>query len=164
MRNIVIATGVAVVAITTAGYFSLNNGALRSPRVQAPAAAVVPFSEIAKGTRSTVDARANYLITSSAELDRLWAMTDAKGKPPAVDFALSTVIAAFAGKEPSGGYGISIRKVEDASVRTVVVALSSPGAGCVSSQVITAPYIIVQVPKTSLPFAHEYVTTTTACR
>ena len=163
-----IATGAAIVAVAIAGYVFLNSND-KAPlsyqaSVNAPAAVIVPFTQIAQGTRSTVDVRTNYLITSASQFGKLWAMIDAKGTLPAIDFSSSTVIAAFAGDEPSSGYDISIEKVEDASMRTVIIALEQPAADCAGKKATTTPYILAEVPKTSLPFTHQYVSTTTACR
>ncbi len=168
MKGMIIATGVAIVAVAITGYVFLNsNGKITSPTqatMNAQAAVMVPFTQIVQGARSTVDVRTNYLISSTSQLDRLWTMIDAKGKPPVVDFASATVIAAFAGDEPSSGYNISIEKVEDAAMRTVTIALEQPTAGCAGKKATTTPYILAEVPKTSLPFTHRYVATTTACR
>ena len=124
---------------------------------------VVPFTELAHGTQSSVATRTNYLITSASELEKLWKMIDAKGNPPAVDFSKNFVAAIFAGRNPTAHYAISVLKVEDDAVRTVVVAVSKPDKTCPIKGSTTAPYELITLPKTSLAFAHRDQATANRC-
>jgi N-acetylmuramic acid 6-phosphate (MurNAc-6-P) etherase len=124
----------------------------------------VPFTELVSGTKSSVNQRVNYLITSQDELLELWNMIDASGAPPTVDFTKDVVLALFAGEEPTNGFSISVSKIEDsASARQVIIELSQPGGSCVLAQSTTSPYEIVETSLTSLPLTHEDEATTTSC-
>lgn len=128
-----------------------------------PAAVVVPVTALARGSSSTVPARVNYLITSSAELSELWGLVDAGGSPPPIDFATNAVLAVFAGAQPTTGYAIRVAKVQDAGTRLVSITLAAPAEGCPVGQALTAPYEIVAVPATALPLAHEDISATVGC-
>lgn len=166
MRNHIIVGGAILVAIII-GVLAFFYSSGRTPN--APVAMIeespvaVSFTEIATGTRSTVTTRTNYLITSADQLHKLWSMVDAKGNPPAVDFASYAVAAVFAGAEPTSDYTISVSKVEDTNERTVIVTLAKPPNGCTLKYSTTTPYQIISLPVTSLPLAHEDVATTTNC-
>lgn len=169
MRNTLIVGGVIVVAVVIGvlvflyggDYFS-NNSSLAIANNNSSAVAV-PFTKIARGDISTVTKRVNYLITSAAQLNELWKMVDATSTPPIVDFKTSAVIAVFAGEQPTTGYAIAVAKIEDSNTRNVFLALAEPDGNCIEGQIITAPYEIVTVSVTSLPLAHEDISSTTSC-
>lgn len=129
----------------------------------APPARLVPFREIARGSHSTETRRVNYLITSRADLAQLWKMLDATGTPPEVDFTTRAIIAVFAGTQSESGCRIAVSRIEDTEVRTVIVALTKPGINCAPSQSVTAPYAIVELPKTPLTLTHRDVLLRRSC-
>jgi len=161
--------GVAVVAIIIGGFVFVYGGQNFSgtPFSEAtgnvPVAIAVPFTELAHGTQSDVSTRTNYLITSMSELDKLWEMVNATSTPPTVDFSSNYVAAVFAGQRMTGGYAIAVSKVADTQNRLVTITITSPDSSCMVTQSTTAPYQIVEIPKTSLPFTHEDQTSTTSC-
>ena len=162
MRNALIVGGISVVAIGIGVFVFLYGG--KAFGVAPSTEIIVPFIELAQGTQSSVSRRTNYLITSESQLDELWNMTDAKGIPPTVDFTKNYVAGVFSGKEPTTGYAITVSKVMDVKSRIVTVTLVSPDTSCILAQSMTAPYQIISLPKTSLPFAHEDQTITVSCK
>ncbi|MDD2657608.1 MAG: protease complex subunit PrcB family protein [Candidatus Pacebacteria bacterium] len=128
-----------------------------------PAAVVVPFTEVARGSSSTVTKRVNYFITTAEGLNKLWKMIDAEGAPPKVDFKNEAVVAVFAGQKPTAGYAIQVSKVEDSGTRLVSITLAEPSESCMVAQSLTAPYEIVTLPTTALPLAHEDIPATADC-
>lgn len=172
MRNTIIVGGVAVVAIivgATAFFYEEPGNKSFVPdwsveNRSAVAAVIVPFTELARGAHAKVLTRTNYLITSTEEFTKLWQMVDAKGKVPTVDFTKNYVAAVFAGGYSTGGYSIAVTKIEDTDARTVTVTLASPGSSCIVTQSTTAPYQLIELPKTSLTFAHTDQDTTTECK
>jgi hypothetical protein len=124
----------------------------------------VPFTELSRGAHSDVSTRTNYLITSTAELEKLWKMISASGKMPVIDFTKNNVAAVFAGQKMTGGYAIVVSKIMDVQDRLVTVTLTKPGSNCILTQSTTAPYQVIQLPKTSLQFTHEDQVTTTNCQ
>lgn len=125
--------------------------------------ATVPFTTLATGAQSAVTSRVDYLITSQDQLTQLWTLLQEPPPVPTVDFSTQVVVAVFAGQAPTTGYGIAVAEVEDASSRIVKVELTKPDGSCVLAQSTTAPYQIVELPKTSLPFTHDDIWTTKAC-
>ena len=94
-RDVLILTGAAVVAVGI-GMFMFSSG--RGDPSNTSSAAV-PFTEIAKGSQSSVERRVNYLITSSSQFNELWKVVTATGTPPKIDFKTHSVIAVFCGTE-----------------------------------------------------------------
>ena len=133
------------------------------PRQSGPAAATVPFTALAEGPRSDVSSRVNYLIETQEELDALWELLKEPPPPPTVDFNTKVVAAVFAGEVPTTGYAIAVAEVEDVDKRVVKIELTKPDESCVLAQSVTAPYQIIELPKTSLPFTHADTWVTKAC-
>lgn len=166
-KDTFIVAGVALVAITIGTYFFLSgnvkNSSSASVSESQTSAVAVPFTSLASGTRSTVDTRVNYFITSSTQLNELWKMVDAKGQPPKVDFTKEAVIAVFAGQQPTGGYAIQVSKIMDSTSRLVSVTIQKPDSTCKPKATATMPYELVTIPATTLPLAHEDISTTVSC-
>lgn len=123
----------------------------------------VPFAELAKGAHAKVAERVNYLITSEEGLKELWKLLENGEKLPTVDFSQESVVAVFSGEHATGGYDISVIKVEDSEERMVSLKLSAPGGGCVVTQAISAPYQVIKIPSTNLPLTHADSSVTTNC-
>lgn len=165
MKDALLVSALVVLALAVGAGAYWYNAAVTTPAQQAPASQLAPvsFTTLAEGTQSKEMRRANYRITSSAELTRLWRMISTDTSIPAIDFEKNEVIAVFAGQEPTLGYSIAISKIEDGSVRNVAISISKPGASCLAGQAITSPYQIIAVPKTSLPYAHTDTVSTMSC-
>lgn len=170
MRNTLVTIGLVLLAAAVGAFIYFSGRGQDRQKDSLPAVAsaqapatVVPFTKLARGMRSTVTTRVNYSITSADQLDRLWKMIDATSTPPAVDFKTQTVIAVFAGQKATDGYSIAVSKVADTESRMVSVTLASPESTCPAKKSTIAPYEIVVVPSTSIPFAHEDISITTAC-
>lgn len=59
----------------------------------------------------------------------------------------STVVGIFLGQRPTGGYGVSVRSVRGVgSTLEVTVNVTAPGAGSITTQALTSPWIAVEVP------------------
>ena len=127
-----------------------------------PATVVVPFTKLVQGKQTVVEKRVNYILTSPTELNELWKVVDAPGKPPKVNFKTHAVIAIFAGKELSAS--IAVAKIEDSDTRLVSIAIAKPDDVCEKAQSAASPYEFVAVPATSLPLAHEDLSTTVSCK
>lgn len=170
MKNMPVIIGVAfLIVVVGAGVFVFDRRI--TPEMEtsypsgtpSPTATVVPFTELAHGTQSTVGKRVNYIIASSDQFRDLWGLAGAKGRMPNVDFSRSAVAAVFAGEKPTRGYSIAVSRVEDASARKIVVTLTQPDGGCVLKKATTTPYQIIELPNTTLQLTHEDVTTASGC-
>jgi hypothetical protein len=138
-----------------------------SPEAPAPRPVAVSFTTITTGTHAGgVTARKNYLATDSAGLTKLWKLAfGTSSTTPTVDFTEQEVVGVFAGKKPTGGYAISVSKVEDtATARTLFVTITVPGPTCMVTESLTTPYTVIALPMSWLPLAHVDATSTTDCK
>jgi len=156
MRTVLVFVGLVLLAVV-AGVF------MTSSDRGGPAAVTVPFTALAEGSRSEVTSRVNYLIDTQEELARLWDLLQEAPPIPTVDFNTKVVAAVFAGEVPTAGYDIAVTEVEDADDRVVRIELVKPNESCVLAQSVTAPYQVIELPKTSLPFTHADTWTTKPC-
>lgn len=164
-QDFVIATGSLLAALlVVAALIAFFSG---TPTPSAPPATVgespISFTQLAMGSRSGIDRRTNYLITSEGQLRELWKLIDAGGAVPSVDFTQDDVIAVFSGTEPTVGHTIEVSRVEETRSRLVTVTITRPGPTCALAQMFTNPYQVVIVKKSSLPYTHKDVTVTRSC-
>lgn len=164
--GIIIGAAVAVLIIGGAVYMFMTNSRPEVPSQNQQAqiqATTVSFTEIARGAKSKIADKSNYLITSQAEMNELWKLVDAKGPVPTVDFSREVVMAIFGGTQPTTGYEISVARVIDAANRVVSVNLVQPAGTCSVKRATTTPYEIIRAPITSLGVTHEDIQTIKEC-
>jgi len=165
MRPALSALALIVVAVAIGVGVFLYGGA-NAPSAVGPVPVVgtnIPFTELASGAQSSVTRRTNYLIISTNQLRELWKLIGASGSLPSVDFTTHSVIAIFAGEEPTAGYSIAVTRITDGTSRDVSIELTTPGVSCLAAETITTPYQILKVPLTALPYTHQDTATTTGC-
>ncbi len=162
-KQTISAVGVAVIAIAIGVYLFYSGEYPPSSATNQQSAVIVPFTALADGARSKVSSRVNYLITTQEELAELWEFLEEPPPVPKVDFNKKVVAAVFAGEAPTAGYDIAVAEVRDNGERTVKVELTKPDESCLLAQSLIAPYQVVELPKTSLPFTHADVWTTKPC-
>jgi protease stability complex PrcB-like protein len=69
---------------------------------------------------------------------------------PKINFNRETVIALFLGEKNSGGYSITVEQIMNLNDKVnVVYRITSPKAGEMVTSVMTQPYCIIKIPKTS---------------
>lgn len=160
--------GVAIVAVIAVaiGVYMFYSGQGVSPDFtnNQQSAVIVSFEALAEGPRSKVESRVNYLITTQEELVELWNFLEEPPPVPIVDFNKKVVAAVFAGEVPTSGYDINVVEVQDADKRVVKIELIKPDESCILAQSVTAPYQVIELPKTTLPFTHSDTWTTKVCR
>jgi hypothetical protein len=127
-------------------------GACRAsvPAPSAPAG----FEILAQGYQSGEHEAGVLLINSAEEWHAFWqrhANWRIPAAPePAVDFAQHSVIVVRAGDQPTAGFVLTTRSVSRAGGQTLVDAvLDLPATDAVLPQVVTQPYQILLVPRTS---------------
>lgn len=87
-------------------------------------------------------------VTTAEAFTELWRQhTGSLDAPPTVDFGQQTVLAAFAGEKPTGGYSTVITAVTllDKTL-TVRYKVNAPAPGTPVTQIITYPAHIVSIP------------------
>lgn len=169
MRDALVIFVAIILAIVIGGYLYLNGGPEFNPQaIQAPEQPNASFPVLAEGQNAGgVDRRTNYLIVDDGEFVALWSMIYGQSGPavPTVDFSRNHVIAVFDGSHSSGGYRVEVTDVTDADgKRTVHILREAPGRDCIVTDAITSPFVIVTLPKTTLPLAKEEQVVTRECR
>lgn len=109
-----------------------------------------------KGDNSGVGGKRLQVVRDSAEFSGLWSEHVAAFSPmpaqPAVDFSSRLVVAAFAGRQPSGGYSMTVETVREyPEFVDVLVEFTTPGDGCAVPSVITEPHHLVTLPARDKP-------------
>lgn len=110
---------------------------------------------IASGTTSGVNSCRTVVVQDQAAWQQLWKEHTSRQLPPpalpSVDFGKEMVLAVFAGTKSSTGYSVSINNiVTTAKSLKAKVATTSPPSGAITGQMLTQPFDIVAVPKSSL--------------
>lgn len=103
------------------------------------------LAERGYGGRSTPS---HELVKDQAELEALYRSMRIE-EIPAVDFSKNNVVAVFMGQKPTGGYSITIDKVEiKGNTAMILVKNTVPEPGAILTMAITNPYCIAAIPKT----------------
>ena len=121
------------------------------------------FSLIDQGSNSGVQQERYEIIRDSASLHKTWQEHSAGLSPepsePNINFKEELLITAFAGTQNNGGYALSITKLETTADNIEVgVLLIKPGSQCMTSTVMTQPYVIAKTPVLENKPAHFNVT------
>jgi hypothetical protein len=140
----------------------------------APLLRAVAFDTVAKGdgASSSLTKPDDLVIRSKARWRDVWNQLNAGVQtmpptgaqyppPPAVDFRRSMLLVVLQGQRGSGGHSIAVTRVSKLASQLVVrVEERSPGAGCMTAAVMTAPYHVVRVPRSnrSVVFTHRQST------
>jgi hypothetical protein len=118
----------------------------------------VPFHTVAKddGTSSRLTRRTGLVIRGERRWQRVWRKLTATIEPrprrPRIDFSRHMLLVAVQGRQPSGGHRTTITGVGDTGERLIVdVDDLSPGPGCITTGVMTSPYHVVRVRRSSDP-------------
>ena len=111
---------------------------------------------IEKGAQSNVDDVLRASAKSAAEWTALWKKHNYDKPAPSVDFSKEMVVAVFMGSRPSAGFAVEVVSAAERDGKLVVSYKETmPPAGSVSAQVLTAPYHIAAIPKSSAPVVFE---------
>lgn len=118
-------------------------------------AAAEPTLRIVKqGQQGSAQKPSRHVVRTQAEWTALWKANLGGAAPPKVDFSREMVLAAFMGTRPTGGYAIKITSAREEKGKLVVtVTEQQPPPGSMAIQVLTSPFHIVAVKRSSLPIA-----------
>lgn len=127
----------------------------------------IQFRSISWAQGSNHSTRDNLIINDQTTWVSVWgeiAGNNPFNPLPQVNFGNTTLIAAFAGTEPSAGYAVNVTSITKTSTHVEVqITLVVPGQNCIEAEMLTSPYHIVIVPKISLPVEFRTQTSTTSC-
>jgi uncharacterized membrane protein len=108
------------------------------------------LTTIARGNDSRVAEPRRSIARTDEEWRALWAAhAGPLGKAPPIDLTKVTVAAAFAGEKPSAGHSLDISAADDAGGVRLVVEEHGPARGTVAAVILTSPFHIVSVPKST---------------
>lgn len=127
----------------------LNGSAEVVAQLEAMAAGVRTIQITSLSQRSSnLQTSGTRTVTTAEAFTELWRQhTGSLDAPPTVDFGQQTVLAAFAGEKPTGGYSTVITSVTllDKTL-TVRYKVNAPAPGTPVTQIITYPAHIVSIP------------------
>lgn len=137
-------------AVTACGGGGEGDGVRRVGAGDTGSSPEVSTSTLAEGARGPLRP-GEVVARSPAEWDAAWRDHEGPGDPPAVDgvdFADSMVVGVFAGQRPTGGFRVVPGAVKRGGGETYAVAYEvvSPGKGCMVSQALTSPFLVMVVP------------------
>jgi hypothetical protein len=117
----------------------------------------IDFTTIARGSDSGYQSASQIMvIDNSAQWIDLWQQHTSNTEPPPpvpqVDFTRYSVVAVFAGEQPTGGYSVEIVSVETSSSQTqeqlaINVEHRQPSAGDFVTEALTYPYHMIRIAK-----------------
>ncbi|MHC4956540.1 MAG: hypothetical protein ACYTGZ_22090 [Planctomycetota bacterium] len=109
----------------------------------------VPFTVIAEGQYSNIDAPLQAAVRDQDAWDALWAM-HAGGNPPAVDFGQDMVVAVFLGMRATPRFSVYIDTVTPLEGGSYLVSYVEQEIRSkrVFSDIMTTPYAMAVVPRT----------------
>jgi hypothetical protein len=101
---------------------------------------------------SGLEQPANIVVTSRPEWVTMWqAIWNRQDPPPPlpeVDFGANVVVVAAMGTRPNSGYAVVVDSVYRFATHVeVVVRKVSPGASCITAQMMTAPLDAARIPR-----------------
>jgi hypothetical protein len=116
----------------------------------------VDFTTIAQGSNSGYQSASQMVIDNSEQWNNLWQQHTSNTEPPPpvprVDFTRHSVVAVFAGEQPTGGYSVEILSAETSGSQTqeqlaITVQYRQPNAGDFVTEAFTYPYHMIRIPK-----------------
>ena len=112
--------------------------------------ATLPMTTIARGPNSLIQEARQVVVQNDNEWRALWREHAGAAPTPQVDFARFTVIALFTGTRATAGYSVDITAATTRDGNTTVDYVErQPPADAITAQVITSPFHIVRIAKTS---------------
>jgi hypothetical protein len=136
------------------------------PASAIPPVQTVSFRTVAKGdgSSSAISRRESLTIKGEPRWRKLWDAFGGGSEPPEIDFSSQMLIAVTQGRQPSGGHKIRIARIERTRAGWLVkVVETRPGRGCVVAGVITSPYHVVRVPRSTQRVRFERRRTEQSC-
>lgn len=107
----------------------------------------VPLTIIAQGPLSDIMTARQVVVRDQQAWQALWHEHGVTKLPPTVDFHDAMIVGIFLGSHPSSGYRVEVKRAYEEGGRLVVeYVVHKPEPGAVTAPIITAPYVLVQVP------------------
>jgi hypothetical protein len=117
-----------------------------------------PMRTIARGDQSGLETERRAVARTDAEWTALWRQHAPAGPAPPVDFSKETVVGVFLGSRSTAGYSVEIVSAAlDQGTLLVRYRQRAPAPDAITAQIITTPFHIVAVPKTSADVKFERI-------
>jgi len=114
----------------------------------------VEFVTLNKGFYSSRFSAGQFIINDSDKLELVWKSAFSGQQAPVIDFSKLMVLAVFQGEHSTGGYGITVYKIEDTGTTLNVFYVETiPAAGSMNTQAMTSPYQVVTIARTEKPIS-----------
>lgn len=112
------------------------------------------------GTTSQTTDPGEWIITEPDQWPEVWQVTHPEMPPPpapSVDFSRSMVIGVALGERRTGGYEVRITEITETDTELLVqVEELSPPPDAITIMMLTQPFHLVQIPRSSLPVRFEW--------
>jgi hypothetical protein len=117
-----------------------------------------PMRTIARGDQSGVETERQSVARTDVEWTALWHQHAPEQQPPPVDFSKEIVVGVFLGSRSTAGYSVEIvgAAVEQGTL-VVRYRQRAPASDAITAQIITTPFHLVAVPKTTADVKFERV-------
>ncbi len=141
--------------------FSSCKGGSQSQSNPSDSEGEISFQTHAKGSHSNYDQKTEMIITSTSELEKVFAKINSNRQPEKtvldIDFSERTVVFITAGQLSTGGFTVEVERIEDTeSERVIYVGGTSPKPGENVTMALTSPFTMISFEKTELPIRFEY--------
>ena len=117
------------------------------------------FTRILSAVTSGFTEPSNLAIRDPAALASAWSTIHSGipgNPPPAIDFGQRIVLVLAVGPKNTGGFSIAVDSIRaDGSGLVVRYTATSPGVGCVTTQMTTSPVDVVSVTRSELSVRFE---------
>ena len=119
----------------------------------------IPFRVIGEGHDSVITLAKNLSIQTSTEFNELWRVHDGgRNPPPKIDFTTQQVLGIFLGQKYTGGYAVSINRIESSNGQTnVYVVVTTPAPNSQQSMALTQPYVLIVMPRTRETLKYQVI-------
>ncbi len=145
-----------------------STGQREPPSTNSTLVRSIQFETIATGALSRYYTPENLVIDNSATWSDVWTHSTTCryecSPPPAIDFNSTTVLAVFLGLRGNDAYEIQIVNVNQIGPKVIVdIRITAPGNNCVVPTLMTQPFDIVSIPKTTASVSFKAQTTIHDC-
>ncbi len=136
--------------------------------VKKPAHAIF-FNVIKEGTNSGFKAKLNQVIKTQEKFKKVWNKIDVnftkKEALPKIDFNKQMLAFVALGEQTSGGYAVKINSVTENKKNIIIdVTEIKPGKTCITTSVMTYPYQLLTLEKTSKSVQFNWIKKVYECK
>jgi hypothetical protein len=124
------------------------------------ASAPIAFEAEWSGASSQSTDPAEWIITEPDRWTEIWQETHPEMPPPpapSIDFSRSMVVGIALGERRTGGFEVRIIEIMETDTELVAqVEAMSPPPDAITIMILTQPFHLVQIPRSSLPVRFEW--------